>query len=304
MLPVTTPPRIDLPPGSTDCHLHVFDPARFSFDMSRSYTPPAATATDLIEFQQKMRMHRVVLVQPSCYGFDNAAMLDAIAQLSPAKARGIAVLDFERNDATMLHGLHASGVRGVRLNFATQKQTRWGNVREQLAKAHRVIAPLGWSLQLHCQSDLIAELLPELSRFECTLVLDHFAGLRAKDWDPRGSDWAAIRTLLNLGRTYIKLSAPYRISDDARVPGVERLAGALVSAAPERMLWGSDWPHTGGSGVRETSSQEIEPFRHVDAGTTLDLLADWAPTPELRHRILVTNPAAVFGFDPLPATAA
>lgn len=304
MLSVTTPSRFDLPPGSTDCHVHVFDPARFHFDSARSYTPPAATAADLIGFQQKMRMHRVVLVQPSCYGSDNAAMLDALAQFTPAQARGIAVLDFERTDATMLHALHASGVRGVRLNFATQKQARRGDVREQLAKAHRVIEPLGWSLQLHCQSDLTAELLPELSRIECTLVLDHFAGLPAQDWDPRGSDWAAIRTLLNLGRTYIKLSAPYRISDDARQSGVERLAAALVSAAPERMLWGSDWPHTGGSGVRATSSQEIEPFRQVDAGATLNLLADWAPTPELRHRILVTNPAAVFGFDPHPTTAA
>ncbi|WP_354400004.1 amidohydrolase family protein [Variovorax sp. OAS795] len=107
MLSVTTPSRFDLPPGSTDCHVHVFDPARFHFDSARSYTPPAATAADLIGFQQKMRMHRVVLVQPSCYGSDNAAMLDALAQFTPAQARGIAVLDFERTDATMLHALHA-----------------------------------------------------------------------------------------------------------------------------------------------------------------------------------------------------
>ncbi len=297
MLSAITPPRCHVPEDGTDCHVHVFDPQRFPFDAARSYTPPAATVSDLVALQARIGLQRVVLVQPSCYGFDNAALLDALARLGAGRARGVAVVDFERTPPPMLQDLHARGVRGVRLNVATQRTGGLAAVRAQVVQAHRAIAPLGWSLQLHCSSALVAELLPTLVQVECALVLDHFAGLRAQAGPQDDPAWAAIRTLLDRGRTYIKLSAPYRVSGDPTLRDVAPLARALVYAAPERMLWGSDWPHTGGAGVRATSPAQIEPFRPIDAGAVLDLLVDWAPAPEHRRRILVTNPAAVFGFD-------
>lgn len=294
-MPVSTP-SFDVPPLSTDCHVHVLDPARFAYDLGRTYTPAPATTAALLDFEERLGMQQIVLVQPSCYGLDNRALLDALQVIGVDRARGVAVIDCREPDAGQLRELHAAGVRGIRLNWATQSPQDLGTLRDQLAQAQRAISPLEWNLQLHCKSALLVDLLPELLRSPCPIVLDHFANLHAEEAWPGSAAWAAVQTLLDAGRTYVKLSAAYRISAKPASPEVTALARALIEAAPERMLWGSDWPHTGGSGVRTVSIADVEPFRPEDAGATLSLVTTWAPEAEQRHQILVDNPAALFGF--------
>ncbi|BEP64411.1 amidohydrolase family protein (plasmid) [Variovorax sp. V213] len=303
MLSNVSAPQQRIPSRTCDCHVHVFDPGRFPLAASRTYTPGIATVTDLQAMQARLGVERVVLVQPSCYGTDNGAVLDAIARIGQAHARGIAVLDFDKMQPSELHTLHAQGIRGIRLNFATQRTQAVDDLRAHILKTCDVVATLGWSLQLHCHATLIEAIAPTLARLSTPLVLDHFAGFRAASWSSTSPAWAALRGLLDAGNTYVKLSAPYRVSERPAQADLDALARALVRAAPHRMLWGSDWPHTGGAGVRTTSPEQVEPFREVDAGRSLDQLCTWTDIA-IRQLILVDNPARLFGFDDAPASRA
>lgn len=296
MLPETSTPMLRIPPGGCDCHVHVFDPARFHYAATRSYTPAAATVEDLSRMHARMGMDRVVLAQPSCYGTDNAAMLDAIAQIGQDRARGVAVVDFDHVTAQNLQSLHAEGIRGLRLNFSTQSQKPSGALLEEILKADAAASAVGWSVHLHVHSRLLEDLGRELAKLKSPIAFDHFAGFKGASWAPGDTAWRSLLALLEKGGAYVKLSAPYRVSTQDGHPGLQEMARELVRAAPSRLLWGSDWPHTGGSGVRSTSVREIEPFRNVNAGAELDLLAHWIPDPEIRQRIFVDNPSRLFGF--------
>lgn len=286
-----------LPRSSTDTHAHVFDPARFGYVNCRSYTPPPAGLAALRAKHSELGVERAVLVQPSVYGDDNACLLDAIARAGSDRCRGIAVVDLERATADTLPALHAAGIRGIRLNFAVRHEAESQRVRLQLERAATLIGLTGWCVQIHADRSLlpvIGELVP---RFRVPLVLDHFAGLKAADGAERSPALAALLALLATGTVYVKLSAFYRAS--TRAPGhadLRPLVERLIAARPDRLLWGSDWPHTGGGPARDPS--RIEPFREVDLAASLAALQTWCPDDASYRRILVDNPAALYGFPP------
>jgi predicted TIM-barrel fold metal-dependent hydrolase len=239
---------------------------------------------------------RVVLVQPSCYGTDNAAMLDAMRRLGQATARGIAVVDLETVTSPQLQELHAQGIRGLRLNFATRTDRPAGELLEEILKADAVVSPLGWSLHLHVHAHFLQELQRELGQLKATIVFDHFAGFKGEAWSHDETAKRSLHALLEGGRTYVKLSAPYRMSLQQGYADLQDMTREFRRAAPSRLLWGSDWPHTGGSGVRTTSVSEVEPFRDVDTRADLDLFAQWVGDSEISKLIFVDNPSRLFGF--------
>lgn len=289
-------PAFKPPPGSCDCHVHVFDGARFPFAAKRSYTPGAARVEDLVAFEQQLGIDRIVLVQPSVYGVDNAALLDALGRLRE-RARGVAVIDLEKANHAALQGMHEKGVRGIRLNLEVSGQRNHDFALTQLKRAEQVVGPLGWAVQVYADVDVIAELSAAIAELKVPVVLDHFAGIKTHKKEEQKGAFASVVELVRRGNTYVKLSAPYRASRAA--PGfddVGEFALALIRARPDRMVWASDWPHTGSSGNRSGNLDQIEPFRKEDAGRALNQLASWANTPELLHRILVDNPARLYGF--------
>jgi len=289
-------PAFQPPAGSCDCHVHIFDGARFPFAAKRSYTPAAARVADLIAFEQRIGIDRIVLVQPSVYGVDNAALIDGLGQLGE-RARGVAVIDLEKTSLRDLQVMHAKGVRGIRLNLEVSGQRNHEFAQTQLKRAEQLVGPLGWAVQIYADVDVTAELATDIAGLKVPVVLDHFAGIKAHKKDEQKAAFATVVDLVKRGNAYVKLSAPYRASRSApNFEDVTEFAQTLIEARPDRLVWASDWPHTGSSGNRNGNLDQIEPFRKEDAGRALNQLASWAKTPALLQRILVDNPARLYGF--------
>jgi predicted TIM-barrel fold metal-dependent hydrolase len=282
-----------------DTHVHVFDPARIPYSPVRSYTPPAATVQDLRAFHRRLGLGRTVLVQASVYGTDNRCLLDALASLGSEGARGIAVIDAASIDRNELLRMHAQGVRGVRLNLEG-RHAEPGAAEAAIRKLEALLAPLQWSLQMYADTSLLARLAPCLAGLSVPVVLDHFGGLKVAS-PTLERDIDAVLTLLAKPHIHVKLSAPYRLG--ATAPDyreAESIARALIAAAPDRLLWASDWPHTSSSQNRNGDLTQTEPFRREDAAHTLSLLMVWAGSAALATKILVDNPEVLYGF---PASA-
>ncbi|MEM5433312.1 conserved hypothetical protein [Cupriavidus taiwanensis] len=294
-------PAFKLPLGSCDCHVHLFDGARFPFTPKRSYTPGVARVEDLIAFEQRLGIDRIVLVQPSVYGVDNAALLDALGQLS-GRARGVAVIDLEKTPNTTLQSMHQRGVRGIRLNLEVSGQRNHEFALTQLKRAEQLVGSLGWAVQVYADVDVIAELAADIANLKVPVVLDHVAGVKAHKKEEQKAAFASVVELVKKGNAYVKLSAPYRVSRNApNFDDASEFGQALIAARSDRLVWASDWPHTGSSGTRNGNLEQVEPFRKEDAGRALSQLASWANTPALLQRILVDNPAKLYGFDRQPA---
>lgn len=278
-------PALALPTGSCDCHAHVFGPAaRFPYSTPRSYTPPDSPLAEYLAMHDTLGVQRGVLVQPSVYGTDNAAMMDAL-RAHPERLRGVAVLDPDVPEAE-LAALHAGGVRGVRVNVLFK-----GGVPISAARplAER-IAPLGWHLQFLIDVSNHPDLDRELAGFPTPVVIDHMGhcdAARAAN-DP---GFAALLRLLDGGGCWVKLSGPYRITARSVVPfdDVTPIARTLVARRPDRMVWGTDWPHPS---IRTAMPNDAD---------LVEMLADWVPDAEVRRRILVDNPAMLYDFPALAA---
>lgn len=287
--------------GAVDAHVHVFDPARFPYDEGRLYTPASATVDALLAAHRALGIERAVLVQPSVYGTDNRSLLDAIATAGPARCRGIAVVDPAQVTPEALEPLHLGGVRGIRLNLEVRHEADEGRTRAQLLQAAEAVTRPGWCVQVHCAPMLLETLADTLTRFAVPVVLDHFGGLKAADGAAAAGS-RALSVLLDLlcsGQVYVKCSAFYRASSQA--PDHDDLAvlvRRLLDARPDRLLWGSDWPHTGGgAGGSARDPNRIEPFRTVDLPASLRALARWCDGDAGRLRqLLVDNPTALYGF--------
>jgi predicted TIM-barrel fold metal-dependent hydrolase len=271
-------PRFKLPPGACDAHCHVFGPgARFPYAPDRRYTPEDAPKEALAALHAHLGLSRTVIVQASCHGTDNAAMLDAIAA-APATTRGVAIVD-DTFDEKALEGLHAGGVRGARFNFV-----RHLGGAPDMDVFHRVIgriAPLGWHVVLHMDAPDIVPLTPTIRALPLPFVIDHMGRVDAR----LGPDQPAMQALLELAKRdgcWIKVSGSERISAppfSAAVP----IAARIVAAAPERVLWGTDFPHP---------NLKIE----VDEADLVDLVPAFAETDAAQRRLLVDNPARLYGF--------
>jgi predicted TIM-barrel fold metal-dependent hydrolase len=271
-------PSFRLPPGACDAHCHVFGPVdRFPYAADRHYTPPEAPAETLTALHKHLGIQRAVLVQASAHGTDNRAMLDAIAR-DPQKRRGVAMLPANASDTELLR-LHAGGVRGVRYNFV--RHLGGPPAYSTVERMARRISPLGWHLVLHLDAADLVGHGPFLRALPVPFVIDHMGRVSAGD----GLAQPAFERLLALlGETHawVKVSGPERVSSalgdyaDA-VP----FAAALIRQAPDRVLWGTDWPHPN---VREMP----------DDGALVDLLPRMAPDPLLRQRLLVDNPLRLY----------
>lgn len=289
-------PRMAIPKGSCDCHVHVFEPDQYPYTLPRTYTPGTASVDMLNRFESTLGIERVVLVQPSSYGTDNRCLVDALRRLGPERARAIAVVDLEQATQTDLKALHQAGVRGIRLNLEVKGERNAHVVAAALKQAEALVADLGWSIQIFAEVPLIAALSEQLASLKVPVILDHFGGIKTEHGLEQPG-FAALLSLLKSDKVYIKLSAPYRISKHGPdYADVTPFAQALIAVAPHRMLWASDWPHTGSSANRTGDLSKIEPFRKEDSGHTLGLLQNWAPDAATRQQILVDNPAKLFGF--------
>jgi predicted TIM-barrel fold metal-dependent hydrolase len=278
-------------PKACDSHVHVIGPKRqYPLASERVYTPMEAPLEALEAMLARLGIERVVIVQPSFYGTDNTCTLDAVDRLGP-RARAVAVLAPETPTAE-LDNLHRRGARGVRVNVATGGSDSLDIVRLRLEAAGRLCARNGWHVQTFISSALIEPLAPILSDLAVPVVIDHF-GLIAPG-EEQGRAAGALRRLLQSGRAWVKLSAAYRITPAAWT-AMQPLAQLLAAENPDRVVWGSDWPHTPGHGRAADGAEQEEPFQDIDTGALLELTRSWFDD-EARRKLLVDNPAVLYGF--------
>ena len=277
----TESPKLKAPADAADCHMHIYDPARFAMPPSPRVAPTNAAVDQYRLLQKRIGTTRVVIVTPRNYATQNDVTVDAIAQLGP-NARGVAVLHPDVSDAE-LKRLNAAGIRGTRFSLgdpATAVVTP--DMIEPLA---RRVAALGWHLQMNVQGEQIVALADVLKRVPTPLVFDHLGNppLPAGVAHP---SHGIIRGLVDSGRAWVKISGAYLNSKiGPPYPEATAIAQDFVKAAPERLVWGSDWPHPTSPG----------PAKPNDA-LLFDLLSEWAPDERTRNRILVENPIALYGF--------
>jgi 2-pyrone-4,6-dicarboxylate lactonase len=268
-----------MPAGACDTHCHVISTsAAYPMAPSRSYTPPPAPEEKYLARLGATGCSRGVLVQISVYGTDNRYMLEVLRH-NPDRLRGIAVVTPEVTDQE-LEAMHAAGVRGLRINVLFPGAGLSFDAMETLA---RRIAPLGWHMQFLVDGRELPGLLPRMRKLPCPGVIDHMGHLPAA-LGFQHPGFQAVRELVANHGWWAKLSGAYRISDDCNdFAEVVPIAQGLIEAAPDRMVWGSDWPH-------------VAMPRMPDTGRLRNLLKVWAPDRAARDRILVDNPSRLYGF--------
>lgn len=275
----TERPTLAVPPDATDCHHHIYD-ARFPASPGATLRPPDASVADYKLLMHRLGITRHVVVQPSTYGTDNSLLIQSLKEFGPA-ARGIAMLDASVTPEE-LKRLDGAGIRGVR--FGTRLPG--GAPITDLGPVARRIADLGWHIQLVSGGDTIVELADTLRGLQVPVVFDHMGHL-PEPAGPGHPGFKVIADLIDKNGAWVKLTGAYIASKVGPPTYADRgrLARAYVALAPERLVWGSDWPHP-------TSPDDAKP----DDALLLDLLAEWAPDAAVRTRILVANPATLYGF--------
>lgn len=271
-------PTFEVPANACDSHAHVIAPDGAGLIAQRRYTPAPAPEEEYFRMLDALQMRRGVLVQPSVYGTDNRYLL-ATLRRNPGRLRGVVVLD--RISEDIIAEMHTAGVRGVRINALFGGGAPLAGI-DELAKR---IAPFGWHLQLYVDGPMLIAHRATLEMLPCDVVFDHMAHADSSE----GTGSKAFQALLALVRDHgcwVKLSAANRLTltGDAGSGDTLALAGALADAAPDRVLWGSDWPHVG-------------LMQWPDTGDLLNLVPRWLPDAAARHRLFVDNPARLYGFD-------
>ncbi|RQM44188.1 2-pyrone-4,6-dicarboxylate hydrolase [Paraburkholderia bannensis] len=271
-------PAFRLPEGAVDCHMHIYDD-RFPSAPGTQLRPPNASVAQYRALQERLGVHRNVCVTPSTYGTDNRCLLDALAQFG-ANARGVAVVDTSVSD-TDLTQMNRAGVRAIRFNLSYPGAT----TIDMLAPLAARIAPLGWHIELVVQGAKLPALEKHLNALPCPLVLDHIAHIL----QPDGLDSEAMKTARRLvegGKTWVTLSGPY-VDTKIGAPAyadVAPVAKAFIAMAPERMLWGTDWPHP------------TEKTTKPNDAALLDVIASWIGRADWQQMIFADNPARLYGF--------
>ncbi len=286
-----TPPSFEVPRGACDCHTHVFGPIeKFPFSSKRLYTPGDASIGDLEALLRALHIDRVVVVHSSPYGADNSCTVDAVRRMGN-RARGVAVID-ETTSTRELADMHAAGIRGVRVNLESYGESDPAVAAHHLRQAAVRVEPLGWHVQTYTNLAILAALHDTILALPTTLVVDHFGRPQAALGTAQPG-FERLLALLRSGRVYVKISAPYRISRDPHYADVAPIARAMIDANPDRIVWGSDWPHPGAA---KRDPAVIEPFRPEDNGEALNRLAGWAKNRTKLQKILVDNPARLYQF--------
>ena len=275
----TNLPRLKVPANTIDCHHHIYD-SRFPVDASTALRPGDALISDYRMLQKRIGTTRNVVVQPSTYGMDNRLLVESLKTFGLQTTRGIAVVNDSVTDEE-LNRLHAVGVRGIRFNLAQGGGTTWAMVTP-LGKR---FADMGWHAQINAPADDVFANRTLLSQVACPLVFDHLARLP----QPTGIQHPAfgvVCDLMHKEKAWVKLTGPYILSKVGPPTYADStlIAKAYVKEAPQRLVWGSDWPHPTAAGEKPNDA------------ILLDLLAEWAPDAVVRNRILVDNPAKLYGF--------
>jgi predicted TIM-barrel fold metal-dependent hydrolase len=281
-------PDFKSPPAGCDCHFHVFGPAgRYPYNQADlRYAPPVAPVEDFLALAKALGLERFVFVQPSAYGRDNRCMLEAMRKIGTKNCRGIVDIDENAPDAE-LERLNALGVRGVRINVPPVKPYQAGFAAKLLPRIERLqarCAEIGWQLDFLTPGWLTSELMPVLSTLDVDFTIAHFGMFFAKD----GVKQPGFQALLELlrrgdGRCWVKLTGVYRMSVAKGFADVAPMARVLIETAPDRVIWGSDYPHL--SFADKVGSVEL-----------WNLLGKWAPEEAIRRRILADNPQRLFEF--------
>lgn len=278
-------PEFRAPPFACDCHFHVFGSAeRYPYGTDLRYAPPLAPLDDYLALARRLRIERMVFVQPSAYGRDNACMLDAMREVPGC--RGIVDVDESVPDVE-IEALHAAGVRGVRINMSPVKPLEAGFAARLLPRIERLdarCAEIGWHLDFLLPGWLTEELMGTLRRLRVDFTLAHMGMFLARD----GVNQPGFQQLLDLlrhgeGRCWVKLTGVYRMSVAPGFTDAGPMAQALIEAAPDRIIWGSDYPHL-------SFADKVESIK------LFNLFGQWVPDEATRHKILVDNPQRLFKF--------
>jgi len=273
-------PIFEVPAGACDGHMHVFESRDIypSID-APNYTLPDGRLDHYLRLMPVIGIDNFVIVQPSFYGTDNSCLLDALVRAGGA-ARGVVNVEPDIPDAELAR-FHTLGVRGVRLDLFKRQSLPRDEIIAYVAAMAARVGPLGWHLQFYTPGAIVRDIIDFLAGLEIQFVIDHMGYMLEKDGLNDG-DFDRMLDLLRHGNGWLKLSGPYRLARHSSVEAVDAIARAIATAAPDKVLWGSDWPHI--------------PDGDCDTGALLNMLADWVPDVAVRKRILVDNPRKLFDF--------
>ena len=291
-----TPVNFDVPLGACDCHTHIHgDTEKFPFFVGRVYTPETALPEEMAALHNSLHIQRVVIVTPSVYGTDNSATLYGM-QARGADARGVAVID-EKTPEKDLDAMDRAGIRGIRLNLATGGTNDPAVARQRLRTGIDRVKDRGWHVQLYTNLKMISALKDAFAASPVPIVFDHFAGAQAA-LGPDQPGFADVLDLVGSGKAYVKISGAYRASKAAPdYADAIALAKALIAANPDRIVWGTDWPHPDSVTPSGSKPTDVTPLFQIDDGRLLNQLPVWAPDAAIREKILVANPARLYGFE-------
>jgi predicted TIM-barrel fold metal-dependent hydrolase len=290
-----TPVNFDVPAGACDCRTHIHgDPEKFPFFSGRVYTPEMALPEEMAALHKALHMQRVVIVTPSVYGTDNSATLYGM-HARGAGARGVAVID-DQTPEDELDAMGRAGVCGIRLNLATGGINDPAVGRQRLQTAAERVKSRNWHVQMNTNLAMIAAIKDVVAASPAPVVFDHFGGARA-ELGPQQPGFDALVELVQSGKAYVKISGAYRASNLAPdYADVVPLAKALIAANPERVVWGTDWPHPNAAMPPGRKPTDVTLLLQIDDGRLLNQLQVWAPDPEIRQKILVDNPVRLYRF--------
>ena len=284
-----------VPANACDCHTHIFgDPQKFPFYSGRVYTPEPALPDEMSALHRALHLERVVIVTPSIYGTDNSATLYGM-KARGATARGVAVID-EKTSEGDLDAMGRAGIRGIRINLSTVGQDDPAIGRRRLQASIDRMKRRNWHIQMYTSPAVIAGIKDLVLSSPVPVVFDHFGGAEtARGLQQPG--FADLVELVKAGKAYVKISGAYRASTKAPdYPDLAPFAKALIAANADRIVWGTDWPHPNSNPPPGHSATDLTPVFQVDDGRLMNLLAVWAPDAAVRKKILVDNPARLYGF--------
>lgn len=291
----STPVNFDVPAGACDCHTHIHgDPEKFPFFAGRVYTPELASPEEMSALHKALHIERVVIVTPSVYGADNSATLFGM-KARGATARGVAVID-DKTPESDLDAMNQAGFRGIRLNLATGGTSDPSVGRARFRSAVDRVKRRNWHVQMFTSLAIISAIKDLVAASPVPVVFDHFGGALG-ELGPEQPGFADLLELVRSGKAYVKISGAYRASKLAPdYPDAVPLARALIAANSERIISGTDWPHPNSTPTPGRKPTDLAPLYQIDDGRLFNQLPVWAPEAAIRHKILVDNPARLYGF--------